>query len=114
MLGPAGRWVTMNFRKITKFDWTMFNCPRVAGESIQSRGMPGVLRRIQTSAGSVGIVSYFCSMEAQKLIMSIGESIPSIKVLAESDAFLKSDLNPKRNDMFLNPDQYQPNSSSSR
>lgn len=107
MVGPVGRWVVPMFRAIPEpeaggFDWDFAPMPRGAARS-------NVVATVAWSAWSGSphpeeawrLVKYLAGAEAQARLARLGLAIPTLRDVAESDAFVDPALRPSRDRDFL-------------
>lgn len=102
MYGPTGRWMTPNFRRIERFDWDFAQLPR---GSVRANTLFVAAWCIASGSDhpeeAWAVARHFATPEGQRRNTEPGLALPTLKSVAESDAFLISDRKPHRNDLFL-------------
>ena len=104
MIGPEGRWQTPTYRQSTNFDFDFVPIPT----------KPGVepATGIYTTAWAMSslskhkpesweLIKFLAGREGQVMIGELGLAIPAMEDVANSDAFLTPELQPKNTPLFL-------------
>ena len=102
MVGPFGRWVVPSYRSIKDFSWDFAPLPQ--GES-----RANVLATIAWSMSSKSkhpeaswkLLKWLTGEQSQSAQSRLGLAIPTLKAVAQSDAFLNGSLAPANDQGFL-------------
>ena len=102
MVGPFGRWVVPSYRSIEDFSWDFAPLPQ--GES-----RANVLATIAWSMSSKSkhpeaswkLLKWLTGEQSQSVQSGLGLAIPTLKSVAQSDAFLNGSLAPANDQGFL-------------
>ena len=98
----SSRRSTPSFRTITGFDWDVAPLPRF-------RDAAGILhsdayclpKGADNTAGAWKFMEFALGPEGQRITAQAGRTVPSLKEVAESEAFLDPDLKPANSRVFL-------------
>jgi multiple sugar transport system permease protein len=104
MAGPFGRWVVPQYRRITDFDWDYAPLPR--GERQTNLIITvawGMSAQSQNKPEAWQLLRWLVSPEMQAANARLGLALPTIRSVAESDAFLDATQKPANNRGFLDP-----------
>jgi multiple sugar transport system substrate-binding protein len=83
-----GRWKCMDFRHINDFDWDVVEMPRKECEATTLFPVCySIARETRHKEASWKLVKFLTSKEAQIDVANSGQAIPSMKAVAQSDAF---------------------------
>lgn len=104
MAGPFGRWVVPQYRKITSFDWDFAPMPRgAARENIVITVSWSVAATSPHKAEAWKLARWLTSADVQSRQSRLGLAIPTLKAVAESEAFLDPNAKPERDADFVAP-----------
>ncbi len=97
------RRVTPTFREITSFDWDVAALPQSQSPaSILHTDGYCLTAATADKAAAWQFIEFANSPEGQTLIARTGRTVPSLKSVAKSAAFLEPDQKPAHSDVFLN------------
>ncbi len=104
MVGPFGRWVVPEYRKITAFDWDFAPMPHGAARE-------NAVITVSWSLASSGrhkpeawkLARWLTSADIQAQQSRLGLAVPTIRAVAESDAFLDPTKKPDSDEAFVAP-----------
>lgn len=104
MAGPFGRWVVPSYRKIEDFEWGFAPMPRgtVRANAIATVAW-AISRRTEHPREAWELVRELVSPAAQARFARLGLAIPSLRAVAESDAFLDPRVPPADDAAYLAP-----------
>ena len=102
MVGPFGRWVVPSYRSIEDFSWDFAPLP-------QGKSRANVLATIAWSMSSNSkhpdaswkLLKWLTGEQSQSVQSGLGLAIPTLKSVAQSDAFLNGSLAPANDQGFL-------------
>ncbi|MBL9118503.1 MAG: extracellular solute-binding protein [Phycisphaerae bacterium] len=104
MVGPFGRWQVPQYRKITAFDWDFAPMPRgAARENIVITVAWSVASQSRHKSEAWKLARWLTSPESQAEQSRLGLAIPTLRAVAESDAFLDPNALPANDAAFLVP-----------
>ena len=102
MLGPLGRWVVPDFRKIDKFDWDFAQLPRGTRRANTLYVAAWCIARASPHPREAyALARHFATPECQRINAGLGLALPTLKSVAESDAFMNPAIKPGRDDLYL-------------
>ncbi len=104
MAGPFGRWVVPEYRRIKDFDWDFRPLPRGAEAS-------NVIVTVSWSMAAESrhkkeawqLLRWLVGKDSQDAQSRLGLAIPTLRAVAESDAFLDPTAQPASDDAYLYP-----------
>ncbi|CAN5466684.1 hypothetical protein BH09PLA1_BH09PLA1_16860 [soil metagenome] len=104
MLGTIGRWRCPQFRAITAFKWNVVPVPTAPGVKPASQ----IFTTAWTMSASTkhsdeayALMKFLTGPDGQRIGSKLGLAIPSLKSVANSDAFLDPDTLPDHDEVFL-------------
>ncbi|QDU34909.1 L-arabinose transport system permease protein AraP [Poriferisphaera corsica] len=101
-IGPLGRWMTPQYRKITEFDWDIVPMPYktkpVSDIATVSWAMASAT---QNPDKAYTLLKFLTGKKGQTLTSELGLAMPCMKAVAESDAFLSPGQKPKNAQLFI-------------
>ncbi len=100
--GPVGYWETYRFKKITDFEWDVAPLPmnKVAATSIACRSYV-VCANSKHPRLAYEFVRALAGEELERVLARIGNGVPGLKKAAFSEDFLKLDVPPESENVFL-------------
>jgi multiple sugar transport system permease protein len=102
MIGPVGRWVVPNFRKITDFDWDFAQMPRGPVQSNMIYVAAWCVASKSRHPREAWLVArHFARPECQAISSRFGLVLPALKAVAEGPDCTDDKLKPRRGDLFL-------------
>lgn len=101
--GPLGRWMVPRFRTITRFDWDVVPMPTNTGEPVSTTITVAwaISRSTEHPAEAYDLLKFLTGREGQVMSAELGLAIPSLRSVAESDAFLAPGQRPANAELFL-------------
>ncbi len=103
-IGPLGRWMTPQYRQVEAFDWDVVPLPHAEGQPTVS-GVATVAWAISSGTehpeAAFKLLRFLTGREGQRLQAQLGLAIPSMKSVAESEAFLSPGRAPAHGKTFL-------------
>ncbi|MCA9243734.1 MAG: extracellular solute-binding protein [Phycisphaerales bacterium] len=107
MAGPFGRWVTPSYRKIEGFEWDFAPMPRgKARGNVIATVSWSIAKTSPHPEAAWELIKSLCSADGQARAARLGLAVPTIRAVAESDAFLDPTLPPANNRAFIDQVQY--------
>ncbi|HEX7009710.1 MAG TPA: extracellular solute-binding protein [Phycisphaeraceae bacterium] len=103
-IGPLGRWVVPRYRSIRSFRWDIVPVPHREGLESPSAIATvawSISRQTKHPREAYELLKFLCGPEGQVMSTKLGLAIPSLKSVAESDAFLSPGETPANNRLFL-------------
>ncbi|WP_432799168.1 extracellular solute-binding protein [Poriferisphaera sp. WC338] len=101
-IGPLGRWMTPQYRKITEFDWDIVPLPhRTQTVSNIATVSWAISAGTKNSDASYELLKFLCGEDGQIMTSELGLAMPCMKRVGESDAFLSPGQKPKNAQLFL-------------
>ena len=102
MYGPLGRWVVPEYRRLEDLDWEFAALPRGRQRAnIVFTTAWTIASRTRYPKESWELVRFLCGPVGQRMNAQSGLAIPSLRTVAESDAFLDPERKPERDDLFV-------------
>ena len=89
------------FRSIEAFDWDVAPFPRAERKASVLHSDAFCLAREGDAEEAWKFVEYAAGEEGQRLLAEGGRTVPSLKTVAESDSYLRTDLPPRNARVFL-------------
>ncbi len=103
----SGSWMLRLFRKIEKFEWDIVPPPKGKIKSASVNGLANVIyKESKHQQEAWQFVKFLSSEVYQENLAKSGTSIPALKKVAFSDAFLKSHEHPKNIKILLDQLEY--------
>ncbi len=102
--GPLGRWVVPRYRKIEEFRWDVVPLPHVEGvepSSALATVAWAVSAQTPHPAEAKRLMKFLCGEPGQLMTAELGLAMPSMKHVAESDAFLSPGQQPENAELFV-------------
>jgi multiple sugar transport system substrate-binding protein len=100
--GPVGYWETYRFKYVTEFEWDVVPLPRNQSEATAIAMTAYVVPRTSREpAIAFEFVRALAGDEFQRLLARIGNGVPGRRSAAESGDFLKPDVAPRSERVFL-------------
>lgn len=101
--GPVGRWLTPDARKIERFRWDVVPVPSETGrnESAIATVAWAISRQTRHPDKAFELLTFLCGYEGQRMQAELGLAIPSLRSVAESEAFHKDGDRPANSKLFL-------------
>ncbi len=104
MAGPFGRWVVPEYRKITSFDWDFAPMPRgAARENIVITVAWSLAASSRHKPEAWKLARWLTGADIQARQSRLGLAIPTLRAVAESDAFLDAETKPLNDAGYLAP-----------
>ncbi|NBX25853.1 MAG: extracellular solute-binding protein [Planctomycetes bacterium] len=104
MAGPFGRWVVPEYRRIRDFDWDYAPLPRGARQAnVIATVAWAMSARSENKPEAWQLLRWLVSPDMQAANARLGLALPTIRSVAESDAFLDASQKPSNNRGFLDP-----------
>ncbi|MFO0826853.1 MAG: extracellular solute-binding protein [Phycisphaerales bacterium] len=104
MVGPFGRWVVPEYRRIKDFDWDFRPLPRgTRSSNIIATVSWSMSAESKHKAEAWKLLRWLVSPESQAAQARLGLAIPSLRAVSESDAFLDPMQLPASDDAYLAP-----------
>ena len=102
-IGPLGRWMVPRFRNITRFDWDVVPMPSNTGEPVSAIFTVAwaISRDTDHPDEAYDLLKFLTGREGQVMSAELGLAIPSLRDVAESDAFLAPGDKPHNAGLFL-------------
>lgn len=104
MVGPFGRWVTPTYRQITQFDWDFAPLPRARDrESVNAVFTVAwaISKNTKHPQEAWELVKHLTGPVGQRQTALSGLAMPTMKSVAESNAFLDPTVKPDRDSSFV-------------
>ena len=102
--GPLGRWVVPRYRKIEAFDWDVVPLPHAAGvepASVLATVAWAVSAQSAHPDEAARLMKFLCGEPGQVMTAELGLAMPSMKHVAESEAFLSPGQQPANGALFV-------------
>lgn len=97
-----GVWSSVRYRE-ARFDWDVAPVIRIDKPVSTGRYSPlSITSSAKNPEGAWKWISYCCGEEGQKIVAELGQAVPPVRALAESDAFLNPDVKPEHKEVFVN------------
>jgi multiple sugar transport system permease protein len=104
MAGPFGRWVVPEYRRIRDFDWDYAPLPRGSRQAnVIATVAWAMSARSENKPEAWQLLRWLVSPDMQAANARLGLALPTIRSVAESDAFLDATQRPTNNRGFLDP-----------
>ncbi|MEL7238250.1 MAG: extracellular solute-binding protein, partial [Planctomycetota bacterium] len=104
IVGPAGRWMTPQYRPITDFEWDFVPVPTKPGVE-PANGIFTVAWAMSSQSEhkeeSWELLKFLAGPQGQTMIGELGLAIPAMENIANSEAFLVPGSLPKNTQLFL-------------
>ncbi len=103
-IGPLGRWMAPRYRKIESFGWDVVPLPHAEGAAPVSAIATvawAVSSQTKHPEQAVDLLRFLCGREGQVMSSELGLAIPSMRSVAESDAFLSPGRKPANARLYL-------------
>jgi len=104
----SGPWMLKEFREITDFEWDVEHRPvSPLGNRVTRATWDGMVINAETKHPREAwrFLAFMLTPEGQKITAKMGRGMPSLKELAHSEAFCRSDT-PQREEVFLEALEY--------
>ena len=102
MVGPFGRWVVPSYRKIDTFEWDFAPLPSGGSHAnVIATVAWSMSSRSEHPEESWKLLSWLVGRETQEAQSRLGLAIPTLKAVANSDAFIDPDVPPANDQAFL-------------
>ena len=102
-----GSWMLRFYRKIEKFDWDVAPLPKDVRKAAPVNGLANVIyQQTKHPEAAWRLLKFLSGPLYQEKLAESGTSIPALKEIAYSDAFLKSHPKPKNIQVFLDQLEY--------
>ena len=102
LAGPFGRWVVPSYRTITDFEWDFAPMPRGREQANMAATVAWAMSsRTEHPEEAWALVRSLVSERTQTQLSELGLAIPTLRRVAESEAFLDPDAPPSRDRSFL-------------
>lgn len=102
MIGPIGRWMVPEFRKIERFDWDFAQLPRGTHRANTLYVSAWCIAKgTKHPSEAYALARYLATPECQRINAGLGLALPTLKSVAESNAFMNPDIKPFRDDLYL-------------
>jgi multiple sugar transport system permease protein len=107
MVGPLGRWVVPKYRDIEDFRWDFAPLPRgtQAANAVATVAW-SMSKDTHHPDAAWELLKFMSGPEGQARAAKLGLAIPSLKAVAESEAFLTPDLPPANDQAYLDQISY--------
>ncbi|KAA3610816.1 MAG: extracellular solute-binding protein [Planctomycetota bacterium] len=107
MAGPFGHWVVPSYRKIESFAWDFAPMPR---GRVQANAVATVAWAVSSQSPhpeeAWALVRHLCGPRSQALAAPMGLAVPTLRSVAESEAFLGDQRPPRNSRVFLQQAEY--------
>ena len=102
LYGPVGYWEVYRFKEIRDFKWDVCPLPRgkEAATSIALRSYVG-LRHSEYPELTYKFIRMLAEEKMSRTLAQIGNGVPGLKKVARSESFLKPDVAPRSEQVFL-------------
>ncbi|QQE12964.1 extracellular solute-binding protein [Planctomycetota bacterium] len=101
-IGPLGRWMTPQYRKITEFDWDVVPMP-YGTQPISDIATVSwaIASGTQHPDEAYTLLKFLCGKKGQTLTSELGLAMPCMPSVANSDAFLSPGQKPANAQLFI-------------
>ncbi len=107
MVGPLGRWVVPTYRAIEEFDWDFAPLPRgTQRANVVATVAWSMSARSEHTDEAWELLKYLSGPEGQRRVAELGLAIPTIKSVADTDAFKDPTLKPDNDQAYLDQAAY--------
>ncbi len=107
MVGPLGRWVVPTYRSIESFDWDFAPMPRGTQKAnLVATVAWSISTRSQHPHEAWTLLKFLCGPAGQAKAARLGLAIPTLKTVANSDAFMQPDKRPRHDEVYIEQAQY--------
>ncbi|MEM6332218.1 MAG: extracellular solute-binding protein [Planctomycetota bacterium] len=103
-IGPLGRWMTPRYRKIDDFEWDFVPYPTAEGvEPVSNIATVAWAMSSESRHPEAAwqLLEFLCGRQGQEMVADLGLAIPTMRSVAESDAFLAPGQAPSNGRLFL-------------
>lgn len=102
MYGPIGRWMVPTYRQISDFEWDFAPLPRGSqNRNVLYIAAWCIAQKTKHPEEAWAVARHFASPESQRINSSLGLALPTLRSVAQSDAFLNPAVPPRGDDVFL-------------
>ena len=102
MVGPFGRWVVPSYRSIEDFEWDFAPLPQgEARANVIATIAWSMSSRSEHPEESWRLLKWLTGRESQEAQSRLGLAIPTLRSVAESDAFVDPDVPPRNDRAYL-------------